>query len=78
MTEVDELLSKYSLTRDNTEAYIDSIVRMNQTQTAQEVDVSRDTINRYKKAFNKMSPIERSLIIATVTQEKYLEEAQDK
>jgi DNA-binding XRE family transcriptional regulator len=65
--EVDKLLKKYSLTRDTATQYIDAITRKNQTQTAEELGVSRDTVNRYKNAFREMTRIERSLIIATLT-----------
>lgn len=73
--DVDQVLEKYGLSRDTTTAYIDAISRMNQTQTAEELDVSRKTINRYKHAFRKMTRIERSLIISTLTQEALLERA---
>lgn len=73
MTKVDNLLSKYSLTRDTTQAYIDAITRSNQTETAEELEVSRDTINRYKKAFASMTTEERALIIASLLQEKLLQ-----
>jgi len=78
MTEVDDLLSKYSLTRDNATAYIDCIVRMNQTQTAEETSVSRDTVNRYKKAFGAMNSVERAKLISSLTQEKLLEQASER
>ena len=73
----DDILSKYSLTRETAAQYIDAITRNNQTQTADELDVSRDTINRYKKAFAQMEPIERSLLITSLTQDQLLEHATD-
>jgi DNA-binding XRE family transcriptional regulator len=72
---IDQILSKYSLTRDTTTDYINAITRMNQTETAEELDVSRDTINRYKNAFVQMTREERALVIASLTQEKLLEQA---
>lgn len=77
MTKVDETLEKYSLTRENVVAYIDAIVRSNQTETAEAMGVSRDTVNRYKKAFGLMSEQERLLVVSTLTQEKLLETAKD-
>jgi len=74
---VDEILEKYSLTRENVVAYIDAIVRSNQTDTAEAMSVSRDTVNRYKKAFGSMSEQERLLVVSTLTQEKLLETAKD-
>ena len=75
--DVDTILEKYGLTRDIAKQYIDAITRMNQTKTAEELDVSRDTINRYKHAFNQMKPSERLLLISTLTQERLLEHSVD-
>jgi transposase len=73
LTKVDEVLEKYSLTRENVVAYIDAIVRSNQTDTAEAMDVSRDTVNRYKKAFESMTEQERLLVVSALTQERLLE-----
>lgn len=43
--------------------YLDAIVRMNQTDTADEIDVSTFTVNRYKHKFRDMGPRERNLLI---------------
>jgi hypothetical protein len=67
------ILEKYGLTRETTARYIDAITRSNQTQTAEELDVSRDTINRYKNVFSKMSAQERLLLISTLTQNQLLD-----
>jgi hypothetical protein len=69
----DQLLEKYGLTRETTQQYIDTITRMNQTQTADELNVSRDTINRYKNAFQEMNAQERTLLITTLAQDKFLQ-----
>lgn len=69
------VLEEYGLNRDTTTQYIDAITRSNQTQTAEELDVSRDTINRYKNAFQEMTGEERLLLISTLTQEKLLDQA---
>ena len=68
LTETDEILEKYSLTPSTAAQYIDAIVRMNQIQTADKLGVSRDTVNRYKNAFDRMSPEERSHLIILLTQ----------
>lgn len=70
---LDQILEKYGLTRATTTEYIDAITRMNQTQTADELDVSRDTINRYKNAFAEMSQRERTFLIASLTQDQLLD-----
>lgn len=75
MKYIEEILSKYSLTRDTTAKYIDAITRMNQTQTADEIGVSRDTVTRYKNAFAEMTTQERRFLIATLTQAKLLDQA---
>ena len=72
---IDEILNKYNLDRETATQYIDAITQMNQTETAEKIDVSRQTVNRYKNAFHKMDPMERAQIIASLTQEKLLEEA---
>ena len=73
--DVDEILHKYNLERDTATRYIDAITRFNQSETAEEVNVSRQTINRYKNAFQEMNAQERLLLTATLTQEKLLEQA---
>jgi len=49
--QVKDILKKYGLTKNTTLQYIDAITRRNQTETPEEIQVSRDTINRYKSAF---------------------------
>jgi DNA-binding XRE family transcriptional regulator len=71
MTAVDDLLEKYSLTRDNAAAYIDAIVRMNQSETAEAVGLTRQTVNRYKKAFAAMSDEERAFLVACLFDERW-------
>jgi len=74
MTRLEEILTKYSLTRENTTQYIDAVLRMNRTEAANEIDVSTDTIHRYKRAFEQMNTQERLFLISTLTQEKLLAE----
>lgn len=69
---VDEILEKYNLTRETTAAYIDAIVRLNQSDTADEIDVSRQTINRYKTTFREMTAEERLAVIAALAQDQAL------
>jgi DNA-binding XRE family transcriptional regulator len=69
------VLEEYGLSRETAANYVDAITRSNQTQTAEELDVSRDTINRYKNAFSEMNAQERLLLISTLTQEKLLDQA---
>jgi len=69
------VLEEYGLSRETAANYIDAITRSNQTQTAEELNVSRDTIHRYKNAFSDMNAQERLLLISTLTQEKLLDQA---
>lgn len=69
------ILEEYGLTQETAVKYVDAITRSNQTQTAEELNVSRDTINRYKKQFSKMDAQERLLLITSLTQEKLLNQA---
>ena len=71
------ILEKYGLSRETAVNYIDAITQMNQTLTAEEIGVSRDTINRYKNTFSNMKSQERLLLISTLTQEKLLEQTTD-
>lgn len=71
----EQILTKYSITRETAAQYIDAITRSNQTQTAEELQVSRDTINRYKNTFAEMNAQERLLLITTLTQENLLDQA---
>jgi len=71
--EVDEILDKYNLDRDTATRYIDAITRSNQSETAEKIGVSRQTINRYKSSFSEMDQRERTLLTAALTQEKLLE-----
>lgn len=73
VTAVDDLLEKYSLTRDNAAAYIDAIVRMNQSETADEVELTRQTVNRYKNAFAQMEAEERAFLVASLFDERWRE-----
>jgi DNA-binding XRE family transcriptional regulator len=72
--EVDEILEQHGLTRDTATKYIEAITQMNQSETADKLDVSRDTINRYKKEFSRMTQQERTLLIASLFTEKQLTE----
>lgn len=73
MTDLDDLLQQYGLTRENAVAYIDAIVRRNQSETAEEMEVSRQTINRYKRAFQAMTAEERAFLIASLFDERHRE-----
>jgi len=72
--DTEKILGKYRLTQATTAQYIDAITRMNQTQTAEKLDVSRDTINRYKNAFQEMDAQKRLLLISNLTQDKLLQQ----
>jgi len=71
--DVDTILDRYNLTRDTARKYIDTIVRFNQSQAAEESQVSRQTINTYKKAFQQMTDTERAALISTLAHESLLE-----
>jgi len=77
MMNADAILDKYGLTKETTVQYIDAITRMNQTDTADQINVSRDTVNRYKKIFSKMSELERAQLIASLTTDKLLHHAHE-
>jgi hypothetical protein len=72
--DVDEILTKHNLERSKATQYINAITYLNQTQTAEQLDVSRQTINRYKNAFKNMDAQERLLLISSLTQEKLLQQ----
>lgn len=74
MTSVDELLIKYGFRKKNREKvkhFIDSIVRQNQVETAEEVGVSKNTIASWKKKLGEMTEKERAFLIYNLMDEKY-------
>ncbi len=73
--DVDKILDRYNLERENATNYVDAITRLNQSDTAEEIGVSRQTVSRYKDAFKEMTDSERTLLIAALTQEKLFEQA---
>lgn len=73
MTKVDELLEQYSLTRENARAFVDAIVRLNQTKAAEEIGVHRKTVENYKKSFQEMTEEERAFLIAALFDERQRE-----
>lgn len=74
-THIDEILNDYGLTRETTVKYIDAIVRLNQTKTAEEIGISRRHVSRYKDAFQEMTPQERLTVISALAQEHLLADA---
>ncbi|AZH26679.1 hypothetical protein [Haloplanus aerogenes] len=73
--EADRILNEYDLSKETAARYIDAITRMNQSETAEEIGVSRQTVNRYKNVFAEMTAQERSLLIASLAQDQFLEQA---
>lgn len=71
--DVDRLLSEYGLTGANATRYIDAVIRMNMTKAAAEIDVSTDTVHRYKRAFANMSAEERAYLITALFDERWRE-----
>lgn len=74
--DVERVLGRYDLDRETVKRYVEAITYLNQTEAAEEIGVSRQTIHRLKKTFQKMKPQERTLLIASLLQEKLLEEKQ--
>lgn len=66
-------MDQHGLNRDTVTAYVDAIIRGNQTETADEIGVSRDTVNRYKKAFAAMTAEERARILTSLFHERHHE-----
>lgn len=73
--DVDQIIEKHGLTRSTAQQYIDASTRLNQTEAAEELDVSRDTIRRYKNAFQEMEPVEHVRLIASLGQDEFLDRA---
>lgn len=70
---INKILEKHGLHRDTATLYIDAIIRMNQTETAEEIGVSRDTVHRYKNAFQEMTGEERALVVSSLLQDQLLQ-----
>ncbi|MFB1065017.1 helix-turn-helix transcriptional regulator [Natrinema sp. H-ect4] len=71
---VEDILEKYGLTKETTAQYIDAVTRMSQAETAEELEVSRGTVNRYKNAFDKMTCLERIQLTASLSTNKLLQQ----
>lgn len=74
MNEVDRILRKYRFRKGNRERmkkFIDSIVRNNQAETAEEVGVDPHTISSWKDKLGQMSEEERAFLIYNLMDEKY-------
>ena len=69
---IDEILDDYGLTGETTAKYIDAIVRLNQTDTAEAIGISRRQVSRYKDAFQQMTTQERLTVIAALAQDQAL------
>jgi response regulator of citrate/malate metabolism len=68
---VEQILSRYGIDRETAMDFVDAIVRMNQSEAADEVGVSRPTIRRYKEKFGEMGESERAFLISYLSAEKY-------
>lgn len=51
---------------------LNAATHINQTEAAEELGVSRDTLNRYKNRFAEMNRQERLLLISTFAQKQLL------
>lgn len=71
--DVDNILNRYNLTRETARRYIDAIIQLNQSQAADEAQVSRQTIDTYKNAFQQMTDTERAALISSLAHETLLE-----
>jgi len=71
--DIDTILDRYNLTRDTARKYIDTIVRFNQSQAADEADVSRRTFNNYQRALREMTDTERAALISALAQDLLLQ-----
>ena len=74
--DVDDILNRYNLTRETARRYIDAIIQLNQSQAADEAQVSRQTINTYKNAFQQMTDTERAALISSLAYETLVERIQ--
>lgn len=71
MSSAEEILQSYGLKRETAVRYLDAIVRSNQTQTAEEIGMTRHTVNRYKNAFQEMTGEERAFVIFTLFYDRH-------
>lgn len=76
--DIDTILDRYNLTRDTARKYIDTIVRFNQSQAADEADVSRRTFNNYQRALREMTDTERAALISALAHETLIEHITDR
>lgn len=57
--------------RETAKRYVEAIIRLNQTETAEEIEVARQTVQNYKKAFSEMSQGKRAFVLHKLVEEFY-------
>jgi hypothetical protein len=70
---VDQILSKYGLDRRLAQDYLKNVVYLNQTETADAMGVSRQTVQRYKEKIGEMTQGERVYLLAQLGEESLME-----
>jgi hypothetical protein len=69
-TAFERILNKHGMTKETALKYVDGVVRRNNVETAEIMDMSDETVKRYKDKFDRMSETERWIVIAELSQRK--------
>jgi hypothetical protein len=69
-TVFERILNKHGMTEKTALKYVDGVVRRNNVETAEIMNMSDETVKRYKDKFDRMSETERWIVIAELSQRK--------
>jgi len=69
-TVFERILNKHGMTEDTALKYMDGVVRRNNVETAEIMDMSDETVKRYKNKFDRMSETERWIVLGELSQRK--------
>jgi len=63
--------------RKNLRRFIDQRIIRNNTEAAQEIELSSTTLQNYQKKFDQMDAAERNLLVSDLAQKNYEEHKED-
>ena len=71
--DAEQVMEQYfpKTSRRNLRRYVDQRIIRNNTEAAEEIELTSSTLQRYQKKFREMSPAERTLLVKALAQENY-------
>lgn len=74
---VDQILRDHGLTRENAKQYIYLAPAYNRQDIAEDIELSQETVHRYKREFQEMDAVNRSRVISELGTELFNELVDD-